>query len=134
MEATLTIVVTEMPIVTDKEPKIMQSKICLIDHVLKLIGPMKLAALRESRSGFPKFLVNLELLKVKTGKSHLSVAAGILNKVNDVLLKSTLLKLKEGDGISGSLTACNFSLQDYNTSVVTATCYPNMNAFSCMHL
>ncbi|VDK51702.1 unnamed protein product, partial [Taenia asiatica] len=79
-----TAVANEVPIVEDKELKMMQSKIPLIDCVLKWMGPKKLAALRELVPNFPKIWVDLEPPELKTVNSRLSNATRILNKVQDV--------------------------------------------------
>ncbi|VDK51755.1 unnamed protein product, partial [Taenia asiatica] len=79
-----TAVANEVPIVEDKELKMMQSKIPLIDCVLKWMGPKKLAALRELVPNFPKLWVDLEPPRLKTVNSRLSNATRILNKVQDV--------------------------------------------------
>ncbi|KAL5964626.1 hypothetical protein TSMEX_007634, partial [Taenia solium] len=77
---------------TDGEMELLRTKIPLIDKVMKLMDPNKLAALRAVLPEFTKHLADLEGTKINAINTRLREVEGMLSVVEDALIKKPAMK------------------------------------------
>ncbi|VDK24506.1 unnamed protein product, partial [Taenia asiatica] len=77
---------------TDGEMELLRTKVPIIDKVMKLMDPNKLAALRVVLPEFTKHLADLEETKLNAINTRLREVEGMLGMVEDALIKKPAMK------------------------------------------